>query len=76
MDALSERKKLIVVINDRLMHNHQSELASAMAQNNYLLACTPNTLEDSIRRICTAPLIFYPDINYDAFPALIDELML
>lgn len=27
-----QRKKLIVVVNDKLMHNHQAELADAMSE--------------------------------------------
>ena len=37
--CFSQRKKLIVVVNDKLMHNHQAELADAMSEAG--AACTP-----------------------------------
>jgi UDP-N-acetylglucosamine transferase subunit ALG13 len=33
----AQEKPLIVIVNERLMDNHQRELADAMAEKNYLL---------------------------------------
>jgi UDP-N-acetylglucosamine transferase subunit ALG13 len=32
-----QNKPLIVIVNDKLMDNHQRELADAMAEKNYLI---------------------------------------
>lgn len=37
-EALCAGRKLIVVVNTRLMHNHQRELADRLAQDGYLVA--------------------------------------
>ncbi|KAA8915480.1 hypothetical protein TRICI_002401 [Trichomonascus ciferrii] len=43
LDALRAGKKLIVVVNDSLMENHQLEIANEFANSNYLLMSNPST---------------------------------
>ncbi|XP_018650135.1 glycosyltransferase-related [Schistosoma mansoni] len=38
------RRRLIVVVNDTLMDNHQEELALALLQGKHALVCTPASL--------------------------------
>ena len=40
MEALSLQKPLVVVINDRLMNNHQTELARQLCKDGHLLHTT------------------------------------
>mmetsp|Transcript_44111 Transcript_44111/g.73218 ORF Transcript_44111/g.73218 Transcript_44111/m.73218 type:complete len:173 (+) Transcript_44111:42-560(+) len=40
---------LLVVVNDKLMHNHQQELAHELADRGHLLATTPNGLFEALR---------------------------
>ena len=40
MEALSLQKPLIVVVNDMLMDNHQTELARQLAKDGHLLYAT------------------------------------
>lgn len=47
MEALRLEKKLVVVINTRLMNNHQTELAEAMADRQHLFMVeNPEQLDD------------------------------
>lgn len=44
IEVLTCKKPLIVVVNDKLMHNHQTELAQQLSIDGHLLYCTPQTL--------------------------------
>lgn len=44
IEVLTARKPLIVVVNDKLMHNHQTELAEQLSNDGHLLFCLPKTL--------------------------------
>lgn len=44
LDTLRNHKQLIVVVNERLMGNHQHEIADVMAAESYLLQSTPSTV--------------------------------
>lgn len=41
IETLSAGKPLIVVVNDTLMGNHQTELADRLAKDGVLLSSTP-----------------------------------
>ena len=44
LESLRASRPLIVVVNQRLMHNHQQELATALAEGRFLYAATPESL--------------------------------
>lgn len=48
LDALENKKDLIVVANQSLMNNHQIELAEQLYHDNHLYYCTRETLLDTI----------------------------
>lgn len=51
IEVLTSKKPLIVVVNDKLMNNHQTELAQQLSIDGYLLCCSPNTLSDALNDI-------------------------
>lgn len=44
LDTLRHQIPLIVVVNEKLMGNHQHEIANAMEENSYLMKATPASL--------------------------------
>ncbi|XP_061756221.1 UDP-N-acetylglucosamine transferase subunit ALG13 homolog isoform X2 [Nerophis ophidion] len=49
LEALGAGKALLVVVNDKLMDNHQLELARQLHQDSHLLYCTCSTLTETLR---------------------------
>lgn len=75
MDALSARKKLVVVVNTALMDNHQTELAEAMADGKYCVQTSPEGLQQVLETADLDALVPYPSPDEDAFPELVDRAM-
>lgn len=76
MEALTLRKPLIVVVNDALMDNHQTELAEALEARNYLIGTTPQGLLETLQRSSGRIHRFdaYPQADTAAFPGVVDEM--
>nr|XP_057904991.1 UDP-N-acetylglucosamine transferase subunit ALG13 homolog isoform X2 [Doryrhamphus excisus] len=49
LEALGAGKALLVVVNDKLMDNHQMELARQLHKDSHLLYCTCSTLTETLR---------------------------
>ncbi|XP_070769691.1 UDP-N-acetylglucosamine transferase subunit ALG13 isoform X2 [Enoplosus armatus] len=49
LEALGAGKPLLVVVNDKLMDNHQLELAQQLHMDSHLLYCTCSTLTETLR---------------------------
>ncbi|KAF4317171.1 hypothetical protein BBO99_00006761 [Phytophthora kernoviae] len=75
MDALALKKTLVVVVNTQLMDNHQTELAEAMAEQNYCLQTSVQGLEDVLETGDWSNLQPYPQPHEQAFPDLVDTVM-
>ncbi|KAG5192830.1 glycosyltransferase family 28 C-terminal domain-containing protein [Tribonema minus] len=74
MEALTLAKPLVVVVNDALMGNHQSELARAMAERCHALAATPPRLARALSADALAALRPYPPPpRADAFLLVLNE---
>lgn len=56
MDTLRHQIPLIVVVNEKLMGNHQHEIADAMEENNYLIKATPASLLAKLQRFPSTTL--------------------
>lgn len=48
IEVLTAKKPLIVVVNERLMNNHQTELAQQLFIDGYLLYCSTQTLATAL----------------------------
>lgn len=72
LDALRLSKPLIVVVNEDLMDNHQTELAKQLQKNGHVYFCVPRTLADSLRCDLTK-LVPYPKPNEKLFSNYLDK---
>lgn len=85
LDSLRAKRRLIVVVNENLMGNHQHEIADAMAEKNYLLKATPQTLCSVLKRLPETVLTpycvvysdycSYPDAQPQLFSSFLDKEM-
>jgi beta-1,4-N-acetylglucosaminyltransferase len=75
MEGLGLQKQMVVVINESLMGNHQTEVADALEAENYLFSTTPGKLATLLLQKDLSHLKIRPSPNTSLFPALLrDEL--
>ncbi|GFU97721.1 putative bifunctional UDP-N-acetylglucosamine transferase and deubiquitinase ALG13, partial [Trichonephila clavipes] len=72
LESLIEHKPLITVLNDKLMDNHQTELAEEMAKEGYLSYCSCSDLLETLKH-SKSFTSFTSEPNM--FPAFLEELM-
>ncbi len=79
LEALQNKKKLFVVVNDSLMDNHQVELAEALNNENYVfyIKNVKNILSDfkNVLDNDKNTLKAYPEFNLDIIPNVIYEML-
>ncbi len=79
LESMKNERKLIVVVNDTLMDNHQSELAQTLERDNYAYFCKNlERMREFVANILnekTYRLKEYPKFNYDAIPNVIYEML-
>ncbi|XP_070535634.1 UDP-N-acetylglucosamine transferase subunit ALG13-like isoform X2 [Ptychodera flava] len=60
LEALGAEKPLLVVINEKLMGNHQMELAYKLHKEEHLFYCTPSQLSKTLEEMDTSTLKLLP----------------
>lgn len=75
IECLNAGKPLIVVINERLMDNHQFELAQQLADDGYLLFCIPKNLAKTLQNQNINNLRPYEKGSVKEFIKELDRLM-
>ena len=74
-DGLGLQKKMVVVINDTLMNNHQTEVADAFEAENYLFSTTPSNLCSLLLQKDLSELKIRPQPDTSLFPAFLGQEM-
>eukprot|EP01114_Cavostelium_apophysatum_P022358 TRINITY_DN8062_c0_g1_i1.p1 TRINITY_DN8062_c0_g1~~TRINITY_DN8062_c0_g1_i1.p1 ORF type:complete len:401 (-),score=60.72 TRINITY_DN8062_c0_g1_i1:44-1246(-) len=78
LETLAQQKPLIVVPNERLMNNHQLELAEKLARKGYLVYSklqdpSGRTLDYAIADIDKHQPKIFPSISHSSFSSLLNE---
>ena len=72
LDALGCGKKVLVVVNEELMGNHQTELAEALAKEHYLHFCGVSSLLRSLKELDFSNLVPFPSGEPEKFAEHMD----
>jgi len=75
IEALEAGKPLIVIVNDNLMDNHQTELADKLSDDGYLVRGTVTTLTQTLLKLKQTDLKAYPTPDGSIFSSFVDKLM-
>ncbi|KAH7823094.1 putative bifunctional udp-n-acetylglucosamine transferase and deubiquitinase alg13 [Monocercomonoides exilis] len=75
IEVLGFHKPLVVVINETLLHNHQSELATALKKDGHLISATCSSLIDELRLLPSTTFHELPPSNPHAFEKYLDQII-
>ncbi|XP_060741438.1 UDP-N-acetylglucosamine transferase subunit ALG13 homolog isoform X1 [Tachysurus vachellii] len=73
LEVLGAGKPLLVVINDKLMDNHQLELAKQLQADGHLLYCTCSTLAETLRNMDLSTLLPFQRGQPENFAQFLDK---
>ncbi|KAJ2388470.1 hypothetical protein GGI23_006049 [Coemansia sp. RSA 2559] len=73
LDALHSHRPLIVVVNRRLMDDHQSEIARELGRAMHLVVSSPEGLADAVAGGSFLALLPYPHADPRPIGEIIDE---
>nr|CAG4643647.1 EOG090X0KOU [Ilyocryptus agilis] len=75
LEALGANKPLVVVINEKLMGNHQLELAEKLHSEGHAVMCFPQTLLTTLQEMEPSELKPFPKVDGSKFSNYLNELM-
>ncbi|XP_003342343.2 UDP-N-acetylglucosamine transferase subunit ALG13 homolog isoform X1 [Monodelphis domestica] len=75
LEALEEGKPLVVVVNEKLMDNHQLELARQLHKEGYLFYCSCSTLLELLRSVDLSSLRRFPPGKPEMFSEFLDKVV-
>ncbi|NP_001311219.1 UDP-N-acetylglucosamine transferase subunit ALG13 isoform 9 [Homo sapiens] len=75
LETLEKGKPLVVVINEKLMNNHQLELAKQLHKEGHLFYCTCSTLPGLLQSMDLSTLKCYPPGQPEKFSAFLDKVV-
>lgn len=75
LEALETQNPLIVVVNDKLMGNHQMELAGKLNRDEHAVMCRPQTLASTIKNLNPSIMIKFPTASPKKFHNYLEKIM-
>nr|XP_021155961.1 LOW QUALITY PROTEIN: putative bifunctional UDP-N-acetylglucosamine transferase and deubiquitinase ALG13 [Columba livia] len=75
LETLEEGKPLIVVINEKLMDNHQLELAKQLHRDGHVLCCSCSTLVETLQSMDLSTLKPFPPGQPEKFALFLDKVV-
>jgi beta-1,4-N-acetylglucosaminyltransferase len=75
LQTLEAHKPLLVVVNEKLMNNHQLEIADEMEQQGYLFHCTCSTLATGLQKFVNHEFKQYEKGNPLLFGRYLNQIM-
>ncbi|UJR30388.1 hypothetical protein I4U23_017923 [Adineta vaga] len=76
LQTLEANKPLLVVINEKLMNNHQLEIAHVMKEQGYLHYCTCSTLAETLKKFPNHQFERYEKGNPLLFGQYLNQIMI
>ncbi|XP_075691950.1 UDP-N-acetylglucosamine transferase subunit ALG13-like isoform X1 [Rhinoderma darwinii] len=75
LETLEARKPLIVVINEKLMSNHQLELAKQLHKDGHLYYCTCSSLGNTLKTLDLSSLNVFPPGHPEIFADFLNKVV-
>lgn len=75
LEVLRKGKPLLIVINDRLMDNHQEELARDLAEQHFVVCSYPSQMYQVLQSLDVTTLMPFPKHDPTKFCAFINRVL-